>query len=252
MHQYIDDWASKPITAASGVVVRYKCIKLYISANIQPIQMNEHSSCMIRNAQDCGIVINAILCKGMTLLFHMHINTRLYIFRNKLTYCYIFFSKRQQNTSFKLLLTPNDGHENYLSIQIEKCMIIYIWRSHMHQYIDVWVSNQEPASSSIVVRGRSEVQVYKALYLGHNKPILVNEHSFCTISNVPDGSIAIIAIMCKVMMLLFHMHINMRLYIFQNKRTYCYILFSKRQHTTSFTLLMTSNDSHENYLSIHI
>ena len=35
----------------------------------------------------------------------------------------------------------------------------------MHQYIDVWVSKQEPASS-LVVRGRSEVQVHKALYLG--------------------------------------------------------------------------------------
>ena len=46
------------------------------------------------------------------------------------------------------------------------------------------------------------------------QPILVNEHSFRTISNVPDGSLAIIAIMCKVMMLLFHMHINTRLYIF--------------------------------------
>ena len=44
--------------------------------------------------------------------------------------------------------------------------------------------------------------------------ILVNEHSFCTISNVPNGSIAIIAIMCKVMMLSFHMHINAHLYIF--------------------------------------
>ena len=42
MHQYIDVGVSNPKLAASSVVVRYKCIKLYISANIQPIQMNEH------------------------------------------------------------------------------------------------------------------------------------------------------------------------------------------------------------------
>ena len=36
----------------------------------------------------------------------------------------------------------------------------------MHQYIDVWLSNPEPAAS-VKVRGRSEVQVHKALYLGH-------------------------------------------------------------------------------------
>ena len=36
----------------------------------------------------------------------------------------------------------------------------------MHQYIDVWLSNPEPAAS-VVARGRSEVQVHKALYLGH-------------------------------------------------------------------------------------
>ena len=35
----------------------------------------------------------------------------------------------------------------------------------MQKYIDVWVSNQEPASI-LVVRGRSEVQVHKALYFG--------------------------------------------------------------------------------------
>ena len=35
----------------------------------------------------------------------------------------------------------------------------------MHQYIDVWLSNPEPAAS-VEVRGRSEVQVHKALYLG--------------------------------------------------------------------------------------
>ena len=35
----------------------------------------------------------------------------------------------------------------------------------MHQYIDVWVSNQEPASI-LVVSGRSKVQVHKALYFG--------------------------------------------------------------------------------------
>ena len=141
MHQYIDVWAWKPKPAASSVVVRYKCIKLYISANIQPIQMNEHSFCTIWNAPDCGIVINAIVCTVMTLLFHMHINTRLYIFRNKRTYCYMLFSKPQCSTSFKLCLTPKDSHENYLSIHISKCMIIYIWRFHMHQYIDDWVSN---------------------------------------------------------------------------------------------------------------
>ena len=37
----------------------------------------------------------------------------------------------------------------------------------MHQYIDIWVSNPKPAASSVVVRGRSEVQVHKALYRGH-------------------------------------------------------------------------------------
>ena len=37
----------------------------------------------------------------------------------------------------------------------------------MHQYIDVWVSNPYPAACSVVVRGKSEVQVHKALYLGH-------------------------------------------------------------------------------------
>ena len=36
----------------------------------------------------------------------------------------------------------------------------------MHQYIDVWLSNPEPAAS-VVARGRSEVQVHKALFLGH-------------------------------------------------------------------------------------
>ena len=36
----------------------------------------------------------------------------------------------------------------------------------MHQYIVVWLSNPEPAVS-VVARGRSEVQVHKALYLGH-------------------------------------------------------------------------------------
>ena len=166
MHQYIEVWAWKPKPAASSVVVRYKCIKLSISANIQPIQMNEHSFCTIWNAPDCGIVINAIVCKVMTLSFHMHINTRLYIFRNKRTYCYILFSKPQCSTSFKQRLTPKDSHENCLSIHISKCMIIEIWRSYMHQYIDVWLSNPEPAAS-VEVRGRIEVQVHKALYLGH-------------------------------------------------------------------------------------
>ena len=38
----------------------------------------------------------------------------------------------------------------------------------MHQYyLDVWVSNPEPAASSVVARGSSEVQVHTALYLGH-------------------------------------------------------------------------------------
>ena len=248
MHQYIDVWAWKPKPAASSVVVRFKCIKLYISANIQPIQMNEHSFCTIWNAPDCGIVINAIVCKVMTLLFHMHINTRLYIFRNKRTYCYILFSKPQFNTSFKICLTPKDSQENYLSIHIYKCMIIYIWRSHMHQYIDVWAWKPKPAASSVVVRFKCI-----KLYISANiQPIQINEHYFCTILNVPDGSITINAIMCKVMTLLFHMHINARLYIFRNKRTYCYILFSKPQCSTSFKQLLTPKDSHENYLSIHI
>ena len=35
----------------------------------------------------------------------------------------------------------------------------------MHQYIDVWLSNPEPAAS-VEVRGSSEEQVHKALYLG--------------------------------------------------------------------------------------
>ena len=118
MHQYIEVWAWKPKPAASSVVVRYKCINLYISANIQPIQMNEHSFYTILNAPDCGIVINAIVCKVVTLLFHMHINTRLYIFLNKRTYCYILFSKLQYNTSFKLFSTTNYSHENYLSKHI--------------------------------------------------------------------------------------------------------------------------------------
>ena len=41
MHQYIDVWVSNPKPAASSVLVSYKCIKLYISATIQPILMNE-------------------------------------------------------------------------------------------------------------------------------------------------------------------------------------------------------------------
>ena len=152
IHEYIDVWVSNPEPAASSVVVRYKCIKLYISATILPIQMNEHSFCTIWNVPDASIVINAIMCNVMTLLFHMHINTRLYILRNKRTYCCILFSKPQRNTSFKLFLTPNNSHENYLSTHISKCMIIHIWSSHMHQYIDVWVSNPEPTASSVVVR----------------------------------------------------------------------------------------------------
>ena len=119
MHQYIEVWAWKPKPAASSVVVRYKCIKLHISANIQQILVNEHSFCTICNVPDCGIVNNAILCKVMTLLFHMHINTRLYIFRNKRTYCYILFSKPQCSTSVKQLLTPKDSHENWLSIYLK-------------------------------------------------------------------------------------------------------------------------------------
>ena len=111
MHQYIDVWVSNPKQAASSIVVSFKCIKLYISATIQPILMNEHSFCTILNVADGSIAIIAIMCKVMTLLFHMHINSRLYIFRNKRTYCYILFSKQQSNTSFKLFLTPKDSHE---------------------------------------------------------------------------------------------------------------------------------------------
>ena len=80
MHQYIEVWAWKPKPAASSVVVRYKCIKLHISANIQQILVNEHSFCTISNVPDGSIAIIAIMCKVMMLLFHMHINTRLYIF----------------------------------------------------------------------------------------------------------------------------------------------------------------------------
>ena len=80
MHQYIDVWVSNPKQAASSIVVSYKCIKLYISATIQPILVNEHSFCTISNVPDGSIAIIAIMCKLMMLLFHMHINTRLYIF----------------------------------------------------------------------------------------------------------------------------------------------------------------------------
>ena len=188
------------------------------------------------------------MCNVMTLLFHMHINTRLYVFRNKRTYCYILFSKPQRNTSVKLFLTPIDSHENYLSKHIEKCMIIHTWRSHMHQYIDIWVSNPKPAASSVVVRYKC-IKLYISATM---QPIQVNEHSFCTIRHVPDGSIVNNTIMCNLMTLLFHMHINTRLYIFRNNRNYCYILFSKPQCNTSFKLIFTPKDSHEKYLSTHI
>ena len=177
MHQYIDVWVSNTKPAASSVVVRYKCIKLYISATIQPIQMNEHSFCTIWNVPDVSIVNNAIMCKVLTLLLQVHINMRLYIFRNKRTNCYILFSKPQRNTPSKLLLTPTDSHDNYLSIQTSKCMSIQIWRSHMHQYIDVWVSNTKPAASSVVVRYKC-IKLYISATI---QPIQMNEHSFCTI-----------------------------------------------------------------------
>ena len=125
--------------------------------------MNEHSFCTIWNVTDGSIVNNAIMCKVLTLLFKMHIDTRLYIFLNKRTYCYILFSKPQPNTPFKLLLIPTDNHENFVSIHTSKCMIIQIWRSHMHQYIDVSVSNTEHGR----LFSSSEVHVHKALYLGH-------------------------------------------------------------------------------------
>ena len=247
MHQYIEVSVLNPEPAASSVVVRYKCIKLYISATIQPIHMNEHSFCTIWNVPDGSIVNNSIMCKVLTLLFQVHINTRLYIFQNKRTYCYILFSKPQRNTPFKLLLTPTDSHDNYLSIHTSKCMIIKIWRPHMHQYIDVWVSNTKPAASSVVVRNKC-IKLYISATI---QPIQRNEHSFCTIWNVPDGSIVNNAIMCKVLTLLFHVHINTSLYIFRNKRTYCYILFSKPQRNTPFKLLLILKDSHDNCLSIH-
>ena len=144
-------------------------------------------------------------------------------------------------------MTPTYSHDNYLSIQTSKCMIIQIWRSHMHQYIDVWVSNTKPAASSVVVRNKC-IKLYISAIL---QPIQRNKHSFCTIWNVPDGSIVNNAIMCKVLTWLFQVHINMYLYIFRNKRTYCYILFSKPQRNTSFKLLLIPKDSHDNYLSIH-
>ena len=190
----------------SGAVQVHKALYL---GHYTPFQMNGHSFCTISNALDCGIAINAIVCKVMMLLFHMHINTRLYIFRNKRTYCYILFSKPQWNTSFKIFLTPNNSHDNYLSTHISKGMIIHIWRSHMHKYIDVWAPKPKPAASSVVVR-------YKCikLYISANiQPILMNELIFCTIWNAPDCGIVINAIVCKVMTLLFHMHINTRLYI---------------------------------------
>ena len=188
------------------------------------------------------------MCKIMMLLFHMHINSRLYIFRNRQTFCYILFSKPQCNISFKLFLTPKDSHDNYLSIHISKCMIIYISRSHIYQYVDIWASKPKPAASVVVVR-------YKCikLYISANiQPIQMNEHSFCMILNAQDCGIVINAIVCTVMTLLLHMHIKTCLYIFRNKRTYCYIFFSKRQQNTFFKLLLTPNDSHENELSIHI
>ena len=249
MHQYIDVWISSPKPTASPVVVSYKCIKLYISANIQPIQMNEHSFCTIWNAQDCGIVINALVCKVMTLLFHVHINTRLYIFRNKRTYCYVLFSKRQRNTSFKFLLTLSDSHENYLSIQIYKCMIIKNLKVPYAPIYRRLIS--KPKTCLLFFSSKRYIAVrYKCikLYISATiQPIQMNENSFCTIWNAPDCSIVINAIVCKVMTLLFHMHINTRLYIFGNKRAYCYILFSKRQRNLTFKILLTPNDSHDNY-----
>ena len=65
MHQYIDVWVSNPKQAASTVVVSYTCIKLYISATIQPILMYEHSYCTILDVSDGSIVIIAIMCKEM-------------------------------------------------------------------------------------------------------------------------------------------------------------------------------------------
>ena len=245
MHQYIDVWVSNTDPTVSSVVVRYACIKLYISATIQPIQMNENSFCTIWNVQDGSIVINAIMCKVMTLLFHMHIYRGLYIFRNKRTCCYILFSKPQRNTPFKVWLTPKDSLEIYISIHTSKCMIIQIWRSRMHQYIDVWVSNTKPAASSLVVRNKG-MKLYISTTL---QPIQINEHSFCTIWNVPDGSVVINAIMCKVMTLLFHMHIKTRLYIFQNKRTHCYTLFSKPKRNTPFNFFDSKRQPFK--LSIH-
>ena len=209
--------------------------------------MNEHSFCTIWNVSDCSVVNNAILYKVLTLLFQVHINTRLYIFRNKRTYCYILFSKPQRNTSFKLLLTPTDSHDNYLSIHTSKFMSIQIWNSHMHQYIDVWVSNTKPAASSVVVRNKC-IKLYISATI---QPIQRNEHSFCTIWNVTDGSIVNNAIMCKVFTLLFQVHINTHLYIFRNKITYCYILFSKPQSNTLLKLVLIPKYSHDNYLSIH-
>ena len=94
--------------------MRYKCIKLYISATIQPIQMNEHSFCTNWNVPDGSIVNNAIMCKVLTLLFQLHINARLYIFGNKRTYCYILFSKPRRNPPFKLFLTSATAVSKHL------------------------------------------------------------------------------------------------------------------------------------------
>ena len=210
--------------------------------------MNEHSFCTIWNVPDGSIVNNAIMCKVLTLLFQLHIDTRQYIFRNERTYYHILFSKPQRNTLFKILLTPIYSHDNYLSIHTSKCISIQIWRSQMHQYIDVWVSNTKPAAFSVVVRDKG-IKLYISATM---QPIQRNGHSFCTIWNVPDGSIVNNAIMCKVLMLLFQVHINTRLYNFRNKPTYCYILFSKRQRNTPFNLLLSPKISHDNYLSIHI
>ena len=84
----------------------------------------------------------------------------------------------------------------------------------------------------------------------------MNEHSFCIVWNVPDVSLIINAVMCKVIMLCIRMHINTHLYVLRNMSTYCYILFANPQHNTPFKILLKpkyslANQSIHVYLTMH-
>ena len=136
------------------------CIKLYISATIQPILMNEHSFCTILNVPDGSVTITAIMCKVMTLLFHMHINTRLYIFRKKRTYCYILFSNRS------VALPSNNFWHQKIAMKM-----IYPYISIMYDDLNLKVP-YAPIYRRLSLKtqtgwlfGSGEVEVLKALYL---------------------------------------------------------------------------------------